>query len=332
MMKQYDLVIIGAGPIGLACGIEAEKHGLRYVILEKGCLTNSIYGFPTNMTFFSTPDKIEIGGVPFVTLSDKPTRTEALEYYRRVKTYWKLKVRLYEEVLSMEANGQGQYCLRTPRGKYRTHSVVIATGFFAKPNLLGIEGEHLWKVRHYFEDPHLYADHKIVVVGGGNSAVDVALSTYRKGAEVTLVVRKPHVKPSIKFWVKPDLENRVKGNEIKAYFESQLVAIRPYEVDIQTPKGLVTLENDFVLAMTGYHPNFEWLQSLGIVLDTHKRDAPVHNEESFETNLSNVFVAGTLCGGRHTSRWFIENARHHAPIILQNIAKQLKKRPCMQAT
>ncbi len=322
MSKHLDIIIIGAGPIGLACGIEAKRNNLSYVILDKGCLVNSIYNYPQNMTFFSTSDRLEIGGVPFISHNPKPTRPEALEYYRRVTTSWDLNVKLYEEVTTVEKM-EDKFFLQTPKDQYRANAVIIATGFYDLPYLLNVPGEELPKVRHYYTEPHPYFGMKIVVVGAANSAVDVALETYRKGAaEVTMVIREPEISDRVKYWVKPDMENRIKEGSIKAYFESQITEIRKYEIDIQTPKGKLTLENDYVLAMTGYQPNFSFLESMGIEIGSDDMKTPIHNPDTMETNVENLYLAGVICGGLKTNKWFIENSRVHAEVIIQQYIKK----------
>lgn len=324
-MKNFDVVIIGAGPIGLACGIEAKKAGLSYVIIDKGCLVNSIYNYPQNMTFFSTSDRLEIGGVPFISHNPKPTRPEALEYYRRVTLSWELNVNLYEHVDSVNKTAD-KFQIKTSKGDYEAFSVVLATGFYDLPYLLNIPGEDLPKVKHYYDEPHPYFAMKIVVVGAANSAVDVALETYRKGAkEVTMVIREEGIRESVKYWVKPDLENRIKEGSIKAYFQSQITEIRDHEIDINTPDGPLTLENDYVLAMTGYQPNFEFLTSMGIEIGTDEYKTPVHNTETMESNVPNLFLAGVVCGGLKTNKWFIENSRVHAEVIIQQVSGKLAK-------
>jgi thioredoxin reductase (NADPH) len=325
-MKNFDVVIIGAGPIGLACGIEAKKAGLSYVIIDKGCLVNSIYNYPQNMTFFSTSDRLEIGGVPFISHNPKPTRPEALEYYRRVTSSWELNVNLYEHVDSVNKTAADKFQIKTSKGDYEAFSVVLATGFYDLPYLLNIPGEDLPKVKHYYDEPHPYFAMKIVVVGAANSAVDVALETYRKGAkEVTMVIREEGIRESVKYWVKPDLENRIKEGSIKAYFKSQITEIREHEIDINTPDSPLTLENDYVLAMTGYQPNFEFLTSMGIEIGTDEYKTPVHNTETMESNVSNLFLAGVVCGGLKTNKWFIENSRVHAEVIIQQVSGKLAK-------
>ncbi len=318
---MLDTLIIGSGPIGLACGIEAGKRGLTHLIVEKGCLVNSIYHFPSNMTFFSTCEKIEIGNVPFVAHSDKPTRKEALEYYRRVKKHCKLNVNTYEKVLGIEKM-EGFFTIKTSKNTYQAKNVIAATGFYDQPNSLNIKGEELPKVRHYFEDPHLYEDQRVIIVGAGNSAADAALETYYKSAKVTLVVRKPVLKSKIKYWIKPNIDNRIKEGSIKAFFNSEVIEIREKEVDIQTPDGIQTLENDFVLALTGYHPDFDFLSALGIKYEEDGAKTPIHSRKTFETNVDNLFIAGVICGGLKTNLWFIENTRFHAENIMNTIAER----------
>lgn len=316
-MNKYDIVIIGGGPIGLACGIEAQKAGLSYVIIEKGCLVNSLYNYPYNMTFFSTSDRLEIGGVPFISHNSKPTRSEALEYYRRVAMSWELNVRLYEPVERVEK--KDNFVITTKKETYVAGNITLSTGFYDLPFLLNIEGEQLAKVKHYYDEPHPYFGQKIVVVGAANSAVDVALETYRKGAEVTMVVREPEINPRVKYWVRPDIENRIKESSIAAHFNSNLSEIRETEVDIETPDGKLTIENDFVLAMTGYQPNFSLLKSMGITIGNDEMKTPSHNPETMETNVPGIFLAGVICGGLQTNKWFIENSRVHAEVIVKTI-------------
>lgn len=321
MDNALDILIIGGGPIGLACGIEAKKAGLSYRIVEKGCLTNSLFNYPLNMTFFSTADRLEIGGYPFASIHAKPNRAEALEYYRRVADVTGLNICLFEEVLSIKAAADRLYQVSTSKGMYKARHVIIATGFYDIPNLLGIKGEELPKVRHYYFDPHYYYKQKVLVVGANNSAADVALETWRKGAEVTLVAREPAL-GSIKYWTKPDLENRIAEGSVKAYFSSSLLEIRETEVDIQTPEGMVTIANDFVLAMTGYQPNFSFLQNIGICLSDDGKRRPSYNPETMETNLPRVYLAGVVCGGMDTRVWFIENSRIHAEQIVRHIIEK----------
>lgn len=320
-IQEYGVIIVGGGPVGVSCGIEATRRGLRCRIIEKGCLVNSIFHFPTNMTFFSTSERLEIGGVPFIAHGYKPTRREALEYYRRVKEQWQLDVSVYEEVLEVEG-AEGDFRVRTTKNSYRSGAVILATGFYGQPNLLDVPGEDLPKVKHYFDEPHPYAFQKVAVVGAGNSAVDVALETFRRSAEVTMVIRSPELKPSVKYWVKPDIENRISEGAIKAYFNSTVTAIREKEIEVQTPQGRLTLENDFVLAMTGYQPNYEFLQQAGIEIEDDPFRTPRFDLNTFETNRKGVFLAGVVCGGLHTGRWFIENAHDHAVRIFNCLQKK----------
>lgn len=317
-MKSYDLVIIGAGPIGLACGIEAKKAGLSYVIIEKGCLVNSLFNYPANMTFFSSSEKLEIGDVPFVSHHAKPNRTEALEYYRRVATTWDLDVRLYEAVNAITHDGT-EHTVTTARGTYQAKAVVLSLGFYDLPYLLNVPGEDLPKVKHYYGEPHPYYKQKVVVVGAANSAVDAALETYRKGAEVTMVIREEGIRDTVKYWVRPDIENRIKEGTIKAHFHSHITSITPTTVVIRTPDGEKTLENDFVLAMTGYQPPFEFMKRCGINFQDDPFHTPVYNEETMETNVPGLYLAGVVVGGLKTNKWFIENSRVHAEMIIKHL-------------
>jgi thioredoxin reductase (NADPH) len=316
---MYDLIIIGGGPIGLACGLEAQSAGLNYVVLEKGCIVNSLYNYPSNMTFFSTSDRLEIGDVPFVSNNAKPTRSEALEYYRRVALHRKVKIKLFEEVQNVSKNDSDFYDIQTSKSAYQTKNIVIATGFYDIPYLMNVEGENLPKVTHYYEEPHFYALQKVVVVGANNSAVDAALETWRKGADVTMIIRHEEVGSRVKYWAKPDIENRIKEGSIKAFFNAEVSEIREYEIDIKTPEGIVTIENDYVIAMTGYQPNLDFLRKIGITLSADEVMRPTYNEETQETNLPNVYLAGVICGGMDTHTLFIENSRVHAVKIIEKI-------------
>jgi thioredoxin reductase (NADPH) len=306
----------------MACGIEAEKASLNYLIIDKGCLVNSIYHYPLNMTFFSTSDKLEIGNVPFISHGNKPNRFEALEYYRRVASSWNLKINLYEEVLKVANSGKA-FSVKTSRDNYKAQAIVLATGFYDRPYMMNVPGEELAKVRHYYDEPHPYFKQKVIVVGAANSAVDVALETYRKDAEVTMVIREEALLPSVKYWVKPDIENRIKEGSIKAYYNSQITEIRQFEVDIQTPSGPMTLENDFVLAMTGYKPDFRFLEMMGVEVHSDEVKTPVYNPETNETNVENVYLAGVVCGGLQTNKWFIENSRVHAELIINDLRQKV---------
>jgi thioredoxin reductase (NADPH) len=326
--QHYTLVIIGGGPIGIACALEAKKRHVEYLILEKGALVNSIFNYPVNMTFFSTSERLEIGNVPFVSNNPKPTRNEALEYYRRVAKDNQVNIHLFEEVTSVEkagaptGNQQPEYTITTGKAIYTCNFLILATGFYDIPYLLNVPGENLPKVKHYYDDPHFYAFQKVVVVGAQNSAVDAALETWRKGAEVTMVVRGPEIGKRVKYWVKPDIENRIKEGSITAYFNSYVKEIRQAEVDIQTPGGVVSLPNDWVIAMTGYQPNLDFLRKIGIELSDDEVLKPNYNEETHETNQQNIYLAGVICGGMNTHRLFIENSREHAVKILDDIAQK----------
>ncbi len=319
-VKKLDLVIIGGGPIGLNCGLEAEKAGLTYVIVEKGALVNSLYNYPSNMTFFSTSERLEIGGVPFVSNNPKPTRPEALEYYRRVAISGSLNIKLFEEVLHIEKKEE-TFTVKTTKQYYTAKNIIIATGFYDIPYLLNVPGENLQKVKHYYKDPHFYAFQKVLTVGAANSAIDAALETWRKGAEVTMVIKADKISDRVKYWVKPDIDNRIAEGSIKAYFNSSISEIREHEVDINTPGGLTTIQNDWVLAMTGYQPNMKFLRDAGIELSNDAVLCPVINEETQETNVKGVYLAGVICGGMNTHRLFIENSRVHAVRIIGHILK-----------
>lgn len=319
--QLYDVIIIGGGPIGLACGLNAKKSNLSYCILEKGALVNSIYNYPANMTFFSTSERLEIGGIPFVSNNPKPTRNEALEYYRRVATSSNLNIHLFEKVTEVKNNETG-FSITTNKSHYLASNIIIATGFYDIPYLLNVKGEDLDKVKHYYKDPHYYAFQKVLVVGAANSAIDAALETWRKGATVTMVIRGDKISDRVKYWVKPDIENRIAEGSIKAYFNSTIEEIREHEVDIKTPDGIVTIENDWVLSMTGYQPNLSFLKNLGIELSADEICKPTYSDESYETNIKGVYLAGVICGGMNTHRLFIENSREHAEKIIADISKK----------
>jgi thioredoxin reductase (NADPH) len=322
MRTNYNLIIVGGGPIGIACALEAQKAGLNYLILERGCLVNSLYRYPANMTFFSTSERIEIGGVPFVSNSVKPNRGEALEYYRRVAVSNALNIRLQEGVTGIRPVNEG-FEVVSERGLYHCTRVILATGFYDIPVLLNVPGEDLPKVTHYYKEPHFYAMQKVIVVGASNSAVDAALETWRKGAAVTMVIRGEGIGPRVKYWVKPDIENRIKEGSITTYTRSMITAIREDEVDILTPEGIRTLANDYVIALTGYQPDFDFLRRTGIGLSDDSRLQPFYNPESMETNIPGLYLAGVVCGGMNTHVWFIENSRIHAGMIIGDILRKI---------
>jgi thioredoxin reductase (NADPH) len=317
-----DLMIIGAGPIGLACGIEAKKAGIDYLIIDKGCLVNSLFNYPLNMTFFSTSERLEIGGVPFISHQPKPNRFEALEYYRRVCMSWKLKVTLYEEVTDIVAEPNGAFRIITSKNQYLSKAVVLALGFYDIPYLLNVPGEGLPKVMHYYKEAHPFFGQKILVIGAANSAVDVALETWRKGAEVTMVIRDESIRDSVKYWVKPDIENRITEGSIRTFFHSKVTRIEEKVVELTTPEGIISIENDFVLAMTGYQPPFEFMAKIGIDFGEDEFHTPLYNPETMETTVKNLYLAGVICGGLKTNKWFIENSRVHAEMIIKDLLRK----------
>lgn len=316
--QNYDIIIIGAGPTGISCAIEASKNGLSYLILEKGVLTNSLYHFPTNMTFFSTSQKLEIGDVPFISHNEKPTRLEALEYYRRVIGSWNIDIKFKEEV--KEINQQSEtFRVTTSKSNYTCDHVIVATGFYDNYRPLNVPGEELNKVKHYYDDVHPYIKQKVVVVGAANSACDVALETWSKGAEVTMVVRESELYPNVKYWILPNIQNRIKEGSIKAYFNSSIKEIREDEIDIITKDGEITIANDYVLAMTGYLPNYDTLAKWGITWSEDEYQTPTHNIDTLESNIKGIYLAGVIIGGLHTSKYFIENSREHGEKIIRDI-------------
>ncbi len=323
-MDHFDVVIVGGGPIGIACALEAKKNKLSYVILEKGPIVNSLFNYPINMQFFSSSDLLEIDNIPFISGEAKPKRNEALEYYRRIVTSNDLNINLFEKVGDVTKTNDG-FEVVTEKNNYGAAHVIIATGFYDIPNLLGVPGEELDKVAHYYKDPHFYASQKLVVIGASNSAIDAALECYRKGAEVTLVIREPEVGQRVKYWVRPDIINRIEEGSIKAYFNSNVREIHPDKVLVETPDGIIELENDFVLALIGYQPNFSFLEKMGIQLSDDDKKLPLYNKETMETNVNGLYLAGVICGGMETHKWFIENSRVHAPMIIKSILANKKK-------
>lgn len=324
-MEKLDVVIIGAGPIGLACGIAAQEAGLAFKIIEKGSLVNSLYHYPVNMQFFSTAERLEIGQVPFMSLHAKPKKQEALEYYRRVVGHFSLPVNLYEKVENCQPQQDRSYIVQTTKSTYHTSNIIIATGFYDHPQKMNIPGEDLEKVVHYYGDPHAYAYQKVVVVGAQNSAVDAALETWRKGAEVTLIVRGKDIGERVKYWVRPDIINRINEGSINVFYNATLQAIRPAEVEIQTPEKSITIPNDFVIAMTGYLPDFSLLKNFGIDISEENSCKPFYHEDTMETNQPGIYLAGVVCGGLDTHKWFIENSRIHAPVIIADILRKKKE-------
>ena len=317
-MEQFAVVIIGGGPIGIACGLEAKKKGLNYAILEKGPIVNSLYNYPINMQFFSTSERLEIDDIPFISKEAKPKKNEALEYYRRIVTSNNLDIRLFEKVENVTKVKDG-FTLQTGQKSYSATHVIIATGFYDLPNKINVPGENLPKVSHYYSNPHFYANQKLAVIGASNSAIDAALECWRKGAEVSLIIRGPEVGKRVKYWVRPDIINRIEEGSIKAYFDSTVKEIREDTIIIQTPEGEVELENDFVLALTGYRPNFGFLESMGIELSSDEKRIPNYNPDTMETNVEGLYLAGVICGGMETHKWFIEKSRIHAQMIVRSI-------------
>jgi thioredoxin reductase (NADPH) len=317
--EVFDVIIIGGGPIGLACAIEAKAAGLSHLVIEKGAFVNSLYNYPANMTFFSTSEKLEIGNVPFVSIQTKPVRSEALEYYRRAAVNYNLNIRLFEEVTGV-TKAMEVFDVTSSKNVYQAQNIIVSTGFYDIPFLLNVKGEDLPKVTHYYKDPGFYAFQKVLVVGANNSAVDAALETWRKGAEVTMVIKGDAIGSRVKYWVKPDIENRIKEGAIKAYFNSSIVEIREHEVVINTPEGTACVPNDFVVAATGYQPNLAFLQQLGVQLAETDNRTPVYDPQTHETNVNGIYLAGVICGGMDTHSLFIENSREHAVKIIKDIS------------
>jgi thioredoxin reductase (NADPH) len=316
---MQDVVVIGAGPVGLACAIEARREALSALVIEKGALVNSILGYPAQMEFFSTPELIEIGGYPFPVKAYKPTREEALEYYRGVAEREQLDVRLYERVLSVRGR-KDDFTIATTRGEHRARNIVAATGFFDVANRLNVPGEDLPKVTHYYREPYPYVRQKVAIVGARNSAAKAALDCHRHGAQVTLVVRSAALSDKIKYWIRPDLENRIKEGSIRVFYSTAVGEIRESSIVLRTPEGAREIENDWVIAMTGYQPDYRFLESLEIGFADDPYRTPIYDETSFESTRPGIFLAGTVCGGYQTSRWFIENGRFHARQIMKHLA------------
>jgi len=317
---MHDLIVVGAGPVGLACAIEAKRSGLTALVIDKGTLVNSIVGYPARMEFFSTPELIEIGGHPFPVQGYKPLREEAIEYYRGVAAREAIDLRLYERVLGVEGTVDA-FTVATDRGRHGARRVVLAVGFFDVPNRLAVPGEDLPKVTHYYDEPYGYVRQKVAVIGAKNSAAKAALECHRHGAEVTIVVRTAALSDKIKYWIRPDLENRIKEGSIRAYFGTAVEAIHDSSLRLRTPDGVEEIANDWVLAMTGYRPDYRFLDALGIAIADDRYRTPVFDGATFETSRPGIYLAGTVCGGCNTSRWFIENGRFHAEQIVKHITQ-----------
>ncbi|GGD07094.1 YpdA family putative bacillithiol disulfide reductase [Hyunsoonleella pacifica] len=313
-----DVIIIGGGPIGIACALECKKRKWNYLIIEKGALTNSLFNYPKNMTFFSTSEKLEIDNIPFISKNSKPNRDEALEYYRRVATSNAININLFETVKTILKAGKN-FEIKTDKTSYKTKKIILATGFYDIPNLLNVPGEDLPKVTHYYKEAHPYAMQNIVVVGASNSSVDAALEIYRKGGNVTMIIRGEDVGKRVKYWVRPDIINRIEEGSIKAYFNSEITKITKNEVLFKSDKGIQSIPNDFVVALTGYKPNFNLLNQIGIAQSNDEKRLPKYNSETMETNIEGVYLAGVICGGMETHKWFIENSRIHAKQIATHI-------------
>lgn len=318
---NLDIIIIGAGPIGIACALECKKRNWNYLVIEKGALTNSLFNYPLNMTFFSTSEKLEIDNIPFISNNPKPTRNEALEYYRRVTTSNQLNINLYEEVKNINKENK-HFKIITDKNNYSTKKVIIATGFYDIPNLLNVPGEDKPKVFHYYKEAHPFTLQNIAVVGASNSSVDAALEIYRKGGNVTMIIRGETIGERVKYWVRPDIINRIEEGSITAYFNSEILEIETEFILIKTPKGNKKLPNNYVVALTGYQPNFKFLDQAGIEFSEDKKHIPNYNPDTMESNVEGLYLAGVICGGMETHKWFIENSRIHAKLIAEDIASK----------
>ncbi len=323
----FDLLVVGAGPTGLACAIEAQKAGFRAALVDKGCVCNSLYHYPAHMTFFTTSELLEIGEIPFPSPNAKPTRNEALEYYRQVAAFYKLDVRQYQRVDRI-SGADGAFSVHTldrfgRPGTLQARKLAISTGYYDLPNLMRIPGEELIKVHHYYDDPHPYFGLDIAVIGGKNSAAIAALELWRHGARVTLVHRDAEIHRHVKYWIKPDIENRIKNGEIKAYFRSHPTEITLDAVKLDTPDGPVSIKNDFVFAMTGYHPDFAFLENFGVQFSGPDR-LPVCDPETLESNVPGIYLAGVIVAGARTNEIFIENGRFHGLQIARALTARLR--------
>ena len=317
---MLDVLIIGGGPIGLACALEAKKKNLNYLILEKGPLVNSLYHYPQNMTFFSSSEKLEIDEIPFISKAAKPSKQEALEYYRRIATSNHLDIKLFEKVENVSSKDD-HYIITSEKRKYQAKNIIVATGFYDKPNYLNVKGENLNKVSHYYDDPHFYAMQNVAVIGASNSAVDAALEIFRKGGRVSIMVRGDKIGERVKYWVRPDMINRIEEGSIDAYFNTEVTEIQNDQLKLYNKEKdeHFEIKNDYVLALTGYQPNFDFLDSIGIKIKDKESKIPDYNPQTMETNQSGIYLAGVICGGMETHKWFIENSRIHAKMIIENI-------------
>jgi thioredoxin reductase (NADPH) len=326
MTESFDAVVVGAGPTGLACGIELQNRGVKTVLIEKGCVVNSIYHYPTNMTFFTTPELLEIGNLPMTSLNDKPNRTEALKYYRRVADHYKLDIRQYERVDAIRGEDNNFQVFTTDRldcnHTYNVRKVVLATGYYDVPNMLNVPGENLGKVLHYYKDPHPYYNQDVAVIGAKNSAAIAALELWWNGARVTLIHRGTGISDRVKYWIKPNIENRIKNGEIRGYFRSSVIEILPNSIRLATPKGEVLLKNDFVFALIGYQPDLAFLNDTGIALEP-KTQRPRTNPHTLESDRKGIYLAGVIVAGMHTNEIFIENGRFHGRLIAEAVANTL---------
>jgi thioredoxin reductase (NADPH) len=327
--ELHDVLVIGAGPTGLACAIDAQNEGFKVVLVDKGCLTNSLFEYPAHMTFFTTPELLEIGNMPFSSPNQKPTRSEALEYYRKVAEHYKLDIRQYERVDKV-TGADGDFSVHTTdrfqrNQTHRARKLIVSTGYYDLPNYLGIPGEDLPKVAHYYHEPHPYFAQDVLVIGGKNSAAIAALDLWRHGARVTLVHRGPELHRHIKYWIKPDIENRIKHGEIAAHFNTTVSQITEDGVTLETPGGPKVLPNQFVFALTGYHPDFSFIESLGIMLDEANARCPICNRKTLESNVAGIYLAGVILAGERTNEIFIENGRFHGALIAKDLAQKLRE-------
>lgn len=327
MTESFDALVVGAGPTGLACGIELQNRGVKAVLIEKGCVVNSIYHYPTHMTFFTTPELLEIGDIPMTSLNEKPNRTEALKYYRRVADHFRLDVRQYEKVDRISGDDNAFEAHTTDklgcRHVYHARKIVLATGYYDVPNMLHVPGEELDKVIHYYKEPHPYYNHDVAVIGAKNSAAIAALELYWTGARVTLIHRGSGISDRVKYWIKPNIENRIKNGEIRGYFHSRVLEIRQDSIRVATPEGEISLKNDFVFALIGYRPDLDFLNATGITLEPDTL-RPWTDPESLESSRNGIYLAGVIVAGMHTNEIFIENGRFHGRLIAESIARKLR--------